>query len=95
VTQRSLLLERLPDWPPVLHEAWAAAYLSLSLSTFRKTVVPEVPAVKLTVRRVGWLRADLDNWLARKAGHPANDEVKEPDGSEWLAALKQPPAGGR
>lgn len=78
----------LPGWPPVLHEAWAAAYLSLSLSTFRAVVVPEVPAVKLSIRRIGWLRGDLDKWLARKAGHAANDEVKEADGSEWLASLK-------
>ena len=65
--------DALPDWPPVLHEAWAAAYLSLSPSTFRQHVVPDVPAVHLTPRRVGWLRADLDKWLAqRAAGGPGS-----------------------
>ena len=57
----------LPGWPPVLHEAWAAAYLALSPSTFRTSVVPEVPPVQLTHRRIGWLRTDLDAWLARRA----------------------------
>lgn len=61
----------IPGWPPVLHEEWAAAYLSLSPSTFRAEVAPKVKAVALTRRRVGWLRADLDRWLAEKAGHVA------------------------
>ena len=57
----------LPGWPAVLHEPWAAAYLSLSPTTFRASVVPEVPPVRLTERRIGWLRTDLDAWLARRA----------------------------
>ncbi len=62
----------LPGWPPVLHEAWAAAYLSLSTTTFRTAVVPDVPPVKLTEKRIGWLRSDLDNWLAQRAGGGAS-----------------------
>ena len=61
----------LPGWPPVLHEAWAAAYLSLSPSTFRAQVAPAVPAVKLTPGRVGWMRDDLDRWLATRPGAKA------------------------
>jgi predicted DNA-binding transcriptional regulator AlpA len=61
----------LPGWPPVLNEAWAAAYLSLSQSTFRSAVVPSVPAIQLTPGRVGWLRVDLDRWLAKQAGRDA------------------------
>jgi hypothetical protein len=44
----------LPGWPPVLHEAWAAAYLSLGASTFRAAVVPDVLPVQLTPGRIGW-----------------------------------------
>lgn len=68
----------LPGWPPVLHEAWAAAYLSLSPTTFRTSVVPEVPPVRLTPGRVGWLRKDLDKWLAKKAGIEAALETPNP-----------------
>lgn len=68
----------LPGWPPVLHEAWAAAYLSLSPTTFRAAVVPDVAPVKLTPGRVGWLRADLDKWLARRAGPAASSASQNP-----------------
>lgn len=69
---------RLPYWPPVLHEAWAAAYLSLSTSTFREQVAPVVQSVRLTPRRVGWLRSDLDNWLAQRAGAGASSPAHNP-----------------
>ncbi len=62
----------LPGWPAVLHEEWAAAYLSLSPTTFRKAIVPHVPPVALTNRRIGWLHTDLDNWLAHLAGREAS-----------------------
>ena len=68
----------LPDWPPVMHEDWAAAYLSLSTSTFRSVVVKDVPPIALTQRRVGWLRADLDQWLAKRAGADASSGVVNP-----------------
>jgi predicted DNA-binding transcriptional regulator AlpA len=72
----------LPGWPPVLHEAWAAAYLSLSATTFRAAVVPEVAPVRLTPGRIGWLRRDLDLWLARRAGTVAPSDAINP----WDAA---------
>ena len=62
---------RLPDWPAVLHEAWAAASLSLSTTTFRTVVVPTVPPIVLTAKRRGWRRADLDAWVAKRAGDAA------------------------
>jgi hypothetical protein len=68
----------LPGWPPVLHEAWAAAYLSLGASTFRAAVVPDVPPVQLTPGRIGWLRADLDKWLARRAGTASSSGSANP-----------------
>lgn len=68
----------LPGWPAVLHEQWAAAYLSLSPSTFRAQVAPEVPAIHLTRRRVGWLRADLDQWVARRRGEAAISPLLNP-----------------
>ena len=58
----------LPGWPAVLHEEWAAAYLSLSATTFREQIAPAVPPIQLTVKRIGWRRSDLDAWIARQGG---------------------------
>ncbi len=62
---------RLPDWPAVLQEEWAAAYLSLSTTSFRNVVVPTVPPITLTAKRRGWRRTDLDAWIAKQAGDAA------------------------
>ena len=70
--------ETLPGWPAVLGVEWAAAYLSLSTTTFQKEVRPEVPPVHLTAKRIGWLRADLDNWLARRSGGSATSPLHNP-----------------
>ena len=75
----------LPGWPAVLHEEWAAAYLSLSTSTFRAQVAPQVPPVHLTARRIGWLRVDLDNWLARRQGV----EESLPPNNPWNKLLEE------
>ena len=69
----------LPGWPAVLHEEWAAAYLSLSTTTFRSAVVPDVPPISLSTRRQGWRRADLDAWIAKRAG----DAAPSPGTSSW------------
>lgn len=71
-------LSPLPGWPAVLHETWAAAYLSLSTATFRAKVVPTVPPVRLTERRIGWLRTDLDTWLAQRVGGEAGLPAHNP-----------------
>lgn len=68
----------LPGWPAVLHEEWAAAYLSLSASTFREQVAPAVPPIRLTLKRIGWLRADLDQWLATRKEGSASSPPSNP-----------------
>ena len=68
----------LPGWPAVLHEEWAAAYLSLSTTTFRQQIAPEVPPIRLTAGRIGWKRADLDNWLARRQPGGATSVAHNP-----------------
>ena len=65
---------RLPFWPAVLHEEWAAAYLSLSATTFREQVAPAVPPIQLTIKRIGWRRTDLDAWIARQGGSSAGSD---------------------
>ena len=61
----------LPGWPRVLSVQLAAAYLSLSVSSFRSTVGLEVPAIHLTPGRIGWDRLELDAWVDRKLGPAA------------------------
>lgn len=61
----------LPAWPRVLSVQLAAAYLSLSATSFRSTVGLEVPAIQLTPGRIGWDRLELDAWVDRKLGSAA------------------------
>jgi predicted DNA-binding transcriptional regulator AlpA len=63
----------LPDYPPVMRLEMAAAYLSLSQSSFKKHVAPEVQAVRLTPGCVGWLRSELDKWLAGRSNVAVSD----------------------
>lgn len=59
----------LPNWPRVLDEEKAAAYVSLGVSTFRREVaagrIP--PPVQLTAGRVGWDIRALDRWVDERA----------------------------
>jgi hypothetical protein len=57
-----------PFPPRAMPEDMAAYYVGLSPTTFRTKVVPAVPAVHLTDRRLAWLREDLDAWLDGQAG---------------------------
>lgn len=61
----------LPYWPRALRVDLAAAYVGLGETTFREIVAPEVPSVRLTEKRIVWLRDDLDRWLDRRAGRGA------------------------
>jgi predicted DNA-binding transcriptional regulator AlpA len=61
----------LPGWPRALRADLAAAYVGLGETTFREVVATEVPPVRLTEKRVAWLREDLDRWLDRRAGRGA------------------------
>ena len=77
----------LPDWPAVLHEEWAAAYLSLSATTFREQVAPAVPPIQLTIKRIGWRRTDLDAWIARQGG--AGGGVAEIEVNSWDVSIQR------
>lgn len=73
----------LPDWPRVMAEPRAAAYLDMSPGTFRKHVMPEIPPVPLTPGRQGWDRRALDAWVDRRAGRTAPSAPV----NEWDALL--------
>jgi predicted DNA-binding transcriptional regulator AlpA len=78
----------LPDWPRAMNEESAAAYVSLSLSSFRTEVSKgRIPKpIKLTLKRKAWLRDDLDGWLDGLAGKIAASAPVEID--DWQRALK-------
>ena len=67
----------LPNWPRVLSEDLAAAYVSLSATTLRALrAAGDFPQpIALTAHRLGWLREDLDAWVDGRAG--------KTKGAEW------------
>lgn len=81
------MTRRLPDWPRVLPEGWAAVYVGLSVSSFRRGPAKDLKAIKLSPHRKGYLREDLDAWIDERAGRP----VPEAPGSEWLTGFEDGP----
>lgn len=71
---------RLPDWPRVLPEQWAAVYVGLSAASFRRGPAKELQPVRLSAARKGYLREDLDAWVDRQAGR---DNAAVPEGNVW------------
>lgn len=63
----------LPDWPRLMAEPVAAAYISLSPSTLR--------TLRLRTRRVGrrvlYDRRDLDTWVDGMSGQPLDERQQE------------------
>lgn len=56
----------LPDWPRLMREDQAAAYLSIGATTLRE----KGPAPRELGRRRLWDRHDLDRWADRLGGQP-------------------------
>lgn len=54
--------------PAVLGREHAAAYVALSVSSFEQLVRErQIPQPRqLSAKRVGWLRAELNDWSARR-----------------------------
>src|SRR5256885_4627796 len=73
--------------PAVLGREHAAAYVALSVSSFEQLVRErQIPQPRqLSARRVGWLRAELDDWSARR---PASELL--PRSEEHTSELQSP-----
>lgn len=56
----------LPDWPRLMSEEMAAAYLSIGTTTLRE----HGPEPKRQGRRVLYDKRDLDRWADRLDGQP-------------------------
>lgn len=68
----------LPDWPRLMSEPMAAAYLSLGASTLRK----DGPAPRKCGRRNLYDRHDLDRWADRLAGQPLSVRGMQDEAAE-------------
>lgn len=68
----------LPDWPRLMCESDAAAYLSIGTTTLRE----HGPAAKRWGRRVLYDRHDLDRWADRLGGQPLTVAEQREEASE-------------
>jgi hypothetical protein len=68
----------LPDWPRLMGEELAAAYVSLSATTLRA----KGPEPRRLGKRRLYDRADLDRWADRLAGQPLTAQETRQEASE-------------
>jgi hypothetical protein len=67
-----------PNWPRLLSEADAAAYLSIGATTLRE----RGPEPRRVGARVLWDRKDLDRWADALAGQPLDPADAEAEAKE-------------
>lgn len=68
----------LPDWPRLMGEELAAAYVSLSATTLRA----KGPAPARLGKRRLYDRRDLDRWADRLAGQPLTAQEMREEASD-------------
>lgn len=74
----ALARQMLPDWPRLMGEGMAAAYLSIGTTTLRE----HGPAPKRYGRRVLYDRHDLDRWADRMDEQPLDERQREEESAE-------------
>jgi hypothetical protein len=57
------MIEALPNWPAALRLDQAAAYVGLSVDTFKEVCPVKPIPFTASTRGHRYLRASLDNWL--------------------------------
>jgi hypothetical protein len=68
----------LPDWPRLMSEPDAAAYLSIGKTLLRT----RGPAPKKLGRRVLYDRRDLDRWADNLNDQPLDEEAEQAEAAE-------------
>lgn len=68
----------LPDWPRLMDEPRAAAYLSIGKTTLRE----HGPKPKRSGRRVLYDRRDLDRWADRLGEQPLDEQAEQEEAAE-------------
>jgi len=82
--------ESLPDWPRLMREALAAAYVGISASMLRE----HGPSPKKIGRCAVWDRQDLDRWADALAGQPLDDNDRDAEGADILRRVQERLANG-
>lgn len=73
----------LPDWPRLMREELAAAYLGIGVSTLRE----RGPKPNHLGRRVLYDRRDLDRWADALGGQPLDPAEREEEGEDIEARV--------
>ena len=68
----------LPNWPRLMPEPMAAAYLQIGKTTLRE----RGPKPKQVGRSVRWDRLDLDRWTDALSGQPLDAQQAEAEADE-------------
>lgn len=68
--------QTLPDWPRLMREAMAAAYVGISASMLRA----HGPKPKKIGGCAVWDRHDLDRWADALGGQPLDDTARAEEG---------------
>lgn len=74
----------LPDWPRLMPEPMAAAYLGISGSTLRTLGLP----VRHIGRAARWDRRDLDRWADALAGVPLDETQRKGEADDITTRLQ-------
>jgi len=81
---------RLPNWPRLMREPMAAAYLGISASMLRD----RGPEPKHVGRCAVWDRQDLDRWADALGGQPLDASARQDEGGDILARVNRRLANG-
>ena len=80
----------LPDWPRLMREPMAAAYLGISGSMLRE----HGPPPRHIGRAAVWDRHDLDRWADALAGQPLDTSAREEEANDVLRRVQERLAHG-
>lgn len=81
----------LPDWPRLMREDHAAAYVGISGSMLRD----HGPAPKHIGRCAVWDRRDLDRWADALAGQPLDADQREAEADDIMRRVQERLSGKR
>lgn len=75
----------LPNWPRLMSEPMAAAYLGIGKTTLRESG----PGPKHLGRRILYDRIDLDRWADALSGQPLDDTDRQAEGDDALKRVME------
>lgn len=81
----------LPDWPRLMSESMAAAYLGIGVSSLRD----RGPQPKRLGKRCLYDRLDLDRWADALGGAELDPVQREAEGEDILARVRRRLANGQ